>query len=68
MHGHFLLITERNEKMLDTILSVLAVLLLFFSVYAVVMCLLIAREGHKAEKEFWEQHTELKEAEHGTDI
>ena len=46
--------------MLDTILSVLAVLLLFFSVYAVVMCLLITREGHKAEKEFWEQHTERR--------
>ena len=54
--------------MLDTILSVVGALLAAFAVYALVMCLLIAREGHKAEKEFWEQHTELKEAEHGTDI
>ena len=61
MRGHFLLITERGEKMLDTILSVVGALLAAFAVYALVMCVWLARQISKAEKEFWEQHTELTE-------
>ena len=54
--------------MLNTILSVVGALLAGFAVYALVMCVWLAGQVSKAEKEFWEQHSELKEAEHGTDI
>ena len=39
--------------MIDTILSVVGVLLLLFSAYAVVMCVWVARQASKVEEEFW---------------
>lgn len=51
--------------MLDTILSVVAVLLLLFSAYAVVMCLWVAKQAGEAEEEFWKTHrTEDKHGRH----
>ena len=46
---------------LDFILSIVGGLLSVFAVYAIVMCVWLARQISKAEKEFWEQHTELTE-------
>ena len=40
--------------MLNTVLSILGVLLLLFSVYALVMCVWVAGQATKAEKAFWE--------------
>ena len=53
---------------LDFILSIVGGLLSVFAVYALIMCVWLAGQISKAEKEFWEQHRELKETEHGTDI
>ena len=46
--------------MLDTILSVVAVLLVLVSSYAVVMCVWVAVQTSKAEKEFWETRKERR--------
>lgn len=48
--------------MIDTILSVVAVLLLLFLAYAVVMCLWVAKQAGEAEKAFWEAHDERVKA------
>ncbi len=52
--------------MLDTILSVITVVLLAFSMYAVVMCIWIAKQVNKAEKAFWNRRAK-REVEHDSD-